>query len=67
MNLTISTANEDYIQRNCQDIMYYASVIEKRADDEYCPGELLLYENRENLVKCRQYGYKFILIDKNTT
>lgn len=56
--------SEDYIQNNYHDIMHYASVIEKRDDDDYCTRELLLNENRENLAKCREYGCQFILIDK---
>lgn len=55
--------SESYIQTHYEDILNHASAIEQRTDDEYCTQELLLHENRENLKRCIQYGYDYILID----
>ena len=41
-----------------------ASIIEKRLDDSYCTKELLIKENKRNLEICKQYNYKYILIDE---
>lgn len=55
--------SEGYIQSHFHDIISFAGAIERRLDDDDCTKEELLQQNRENLQKCRQYGYDYILID----
>ncbi len=53
--------SEDYIQNNYSDIMNYASVIEKRENDEY-PKELMIEDNAYALLKCIEHSCNYILI-----
>lgn len=56
--------NEEYIKNNFSTIKQKANIIEKRLDDSYCTKELLIKENKRNLEICKQYNYKYILIDE---
>lgn len=53
----------DYIGTHFADIQRYASVIEDRMDDSALSTEWLIRENEENLVLCKRYGCRYILID----
>ena len=55
---------EEYIKNNFSTIKQKANIIEKRLDDSYCTKELLIKENKRNLEICKQYNYKYILIDE---
>lgn len=56
--------SEEYIKNNFSTIKQKANIIEKRLDDSYCTKELLIKENKRNLEICKQYNYKYILIDE---
>lgn len=45
------------------DIKKYASVIEKRLDDDYCTLESVLKDNAEMLERCQEYKVNYILLD----
>ncbi len=55
---------KEYIETNFKDILKYASVIEKRGE-ENLSMEYLIAENQKNLSMCRKYGHTYILIDKD--
>ncbi len=55
---------EKYIKTYFKDILKYASVIEKRGDEDLSM-ESLIAENQKNLSMCRKYGCAYILIDKD--
>ena len=52
-----------YILSNFNDIKKYASVIEKRCDDEYCTLESVLEDNAQVLESARKYHADYILLD----
>ena len=56
--------SEKYIEENFAQIKKYANIIERRINDDYCTKELLIEENKHNLMMCRKYGYNCILIDE---
>lgn len=55
--------SEKYIKNHFSDIKKYASVIEKRLDDDYCTLESVLRDNAEMLERCREYKVNYILLD----
>ena len=55
---------EYYIENNYDKINKYACIIENRLDHELCTKEFLLNENKKNLLLCKKYKFKYILIDK---
>lgn len=55
---------ENYIENNYDNINKYACIIENRLDHELCTKEFLLNENKKNLLLCKKYKFKYILIDK---
>ncbi len=54
--------SEEYIKTHFEDIKNYASVIEKRQEDDVTLEDVLA-ENRQNLLLAKQHGVNFILID----
>lgn len=54
---------EEYIVNNFSDILKYGSVIEKRITADINKDGLIA-ENKQNLKLCKQYGLKYILINK---
>ncbi len=54
---------KEYIETHFGDVLKFASVIEKRGDDDLS-AEYLIDENQKNLSMCRKYGHTYILIDK---
>ena len=54
---------EDYIRRNCRDIMRYSNVIEWRMEG-FVDIDALVRENARNLELCRENGNNYILIDE---
>ncbi|MCM1183112.1 MAG: adenylate kinase [Roseburia sp.] len=55
--------SDKYIVEHFSDIKKYASVIEKRMDDEGCTIETVRRENAEMLEQCRRYGVNPVLIE----
>ena len=55
--------SEGYIKRHFDKIKGYASVIEKRLDDEGCTMETVLADNAEVLRLAIENGVEYILID----
>lgn len=55
--------SEKYIKNHFSDIKKYASVIEKRLDDDYCTLESVLKDNAEMLERCQEYKVNYILLD----
>ncbi len=53
-----------YIESHFADIKSHASDIEDRQDDSGLTAEALIRENEENMAACKQYGCKYVLIDK---
>ena len=54
--------SEDYIKNHFSDIRRYASVIEKRLDDE-CTPECVLEDNARMLELAQKHKVNYILID----
>ncbi len=54
----------EYIENNFSDIIKFESVIENRLSSDVNKEELIS-ENMRNLQLCKEYGLKYILIDKN--
>lgn len=54
--------SEEYIKTHFDDIMGYASVIEKRLDDSYDMDELI-EENNQNLAGAKKYNLNYLLIE----
>lgn len=52
-----------YIRNHFDDIKKYASVIEKRLDDEYCTLESVLEDNAQILELAQRYNTNYVLID----
>ncbi len=57
--------SEEYINEHFDDIKKYANVIEGRIDDEWCTKENVIEDNRRTLRLAKEWGVKYILIDKN--
>ena len=55
--------SENYIKKHFEDIKKYASVIEKRLDDDYCTLEQVLSDNAKYLLNAKKHNLDFILID----
>ena len=54
---------ENYISFHYDEIRRYANVVEARLCDALPPKEALAKENAANLLRCRQYGLEYVLID----
>lgn len=54
--------SEKYIKNNFENIKKYSSVIENRICDE-CQIEELLKDNAQIMLRCKQYGIDYVLID----
>lgn len=52
-----------YIEKNFDDIIRYAEVMENRGKGELPDRERLMRENRRNLELCKQHGCDYILIE----
>ena len=55
--------SRDYIKKHFTSIKRYASVIEKRLDDEGCTMESVLEDNALFLELAQKYGVNYVLID----
>ena len=55
--------SEKYIRSHFNDIKAYASVIEKRLDDEWCTLENVLADNARTLFLAEKHHTSYILID----
>lgn len=55
--------SEGYIRIHFGDIKRYASVIEKRLDDEYCTLESVLKDNAQVLELAQKHNVNYVLID----
>ena len=56
--------SEKYILNHFDDIKNYANVIESRLDDSYLTKELLIEDNKKNLIECKKHCKNYILIDE---
>ncbi len=54
---------EQYIKENFSDIKKFASIIEKRIDDDWCTLESILEDNKNILLKVKENKLNYILID----
>ena len=54
--------SENYIKNHFDDIVKFASVIEKRIDDD-CTIDGLLRDNANILNLCQKHTVKYVLID----
>ena len=54
----------EYIENNFSKILKYESVIENRITTDV-NKEDLISDNKQNLQLCKEYGLKYILVDKN--
>ena len=54
--------SENYIRNHFDDIKKFASVIEKRIDDD-CSVDVLLQDNSQILNLCKKYNVNYVLID----
>ena len=55
--------SDQYIANHFSDIKKYASIVEKRMDDEDCTMETVLRDNTEILEQCQKYKVNYLLID----
>ena len=56
--------SEKYIQNHFDQIRNFASVIERRGDDEDCTPDAMIEENARMLEQCVRFGVECILIDE---
>ena len=56
--------SRDYIETHFGDIRRHANAIERRLDAGGPEREWLIWENEENLHRCRDNGCEYILIDE---
>ena len=56
--------SEKYIENHFDQIKHFASVIEKRRDDEDCTPETIHRDNARMLEQCIKFGAEYILIDE---
>lgn len=61
---TCLVMSEKYIETHYSQIRGYANIIEKRADNACCNKKALIAENAANLMKCKQFGCDYTLIDE---
>lgn len=54
---------ENYISLHYDEIRRYANVVEARLCEALPPKEALVKENAANLLRCRQCGLEYVLID----
>lgn len=59
--------SSSYIQDHFKEILHYASVIEKRKEDEDCTLESVLQDNAYYLEQAKLHHLDYILIDKAYT
>lgn len=55
--------SENYIKDRFGDIKKYASIIEKRLEDECCTMESVLADNARFLEQAKKHGENYLLID----
>ncbi len=55
--------SEKYIRNHFADIKSYASIIEKRIDDEWCTLESVLEDNSKYLELAQKHNVNYVLID----
>ena len=55
--------SENYIRNHFDDIKKYASIVEKRLDDEWCTLESVLEDNAQILKLAKNHKVNHILID----
>ena len=55
--------SEKYIRNHFEDIKKYASVIEKRLDDDGCTFESVLEDNARTLEVCQNHNVNCVIID----
>ncbi len=55
--------SENYIKRHFDSIKEYANVIESRLDDSYYTMDLLLKDNKNNLLLAKKHNVPYIYID----
>lgn len=55
--------SENYIKDRFGDIKKYASIIEKRLDDECCTMESVIADNARFLERVKKHGENYLLID----
>ncbi len=55
--------SREYIENHFEDIKQAANAVESRIDDGHLSKGLLLRENENNLILCKQYKRQYILID----
>ena len=55
--------SEKYIRNHFEDIKKYASVIEKRLDDDGCTFESVLEDNARTLEACQNHNVNCVIID----
>lgn len=53
---------ESYIENNYEDILKFASKIEKRLNESHITKEFLIEQNRHNLEMCQKYNCSYHLI-----
>ena len=55
--------SRDYIENHFEDIRDHGSAIEQRLDDSGLSKDTLVRDNEQNLLLCREYGCRYILLD----
>ncbi len=55
--------SEKYIRNHFEDIKKYASVIEKRLDDDGCTFESVLEDNARTLEVCQNHNVNCVILD----
>ena len=55
--------SEGYIRNHFDDIKKYASVVENRADDEWCTMNSVLEDNAEMLALAQKHNVNYILVE----
>lgn len=55
--------SEQYIKNHFDSIKKYASIVEKRLDDEWCTMESVLEDNAQFLKSAREHQVNYILIE----
>ena len=55
--------SRQYIENHFEDIRDHGSAIEQRLDDSGLSKEALICDNEQNLLLCREYGCRYILLD----
>ena len=55
--------SRNYIENHFEDIRDHGSAIEQRLDDSGLSKDALVHDNEQNLLLCREYGCRYILLD----